>query len=315
MKMKTTRYLSIVLALLLAVLTVFGCSSADTAAGNDFSYAYDAEKGMVASSPASTENTSEQTESVAEGRKLIKNANLTIETLEYDTALSALKDRCTEYGGYIQSASEDGVNMYSDGVRHATVAMRIPADRLDDFIAAAADLGNVISNYVETEDVTDSYFDVEARLEAYQIQEERYLALLQKADSMEDVIQLEQALTDVRYSIESLTGTLRKYDSLISYSTVTVYLREVYDLTEQGTNSGSTLGEKIAEKFGASLKAFGKFFEFLLLALVTTWPFLLLFGGIAVLVIFLVRRRNKKRAAPAPQTTAEIPPHGDRDKN
>ena len=68
-----------------------------------------------------------------------------------------------------------------------------------------------MSSKTDTKDVTDSYFDIEARLASLEIQKERYLELLERAEDMESIVVLTNALTDVLYQIESHTGTLKRY--------------------------------------------------------------------------------------------------------
>lgn len=104
------------------------------------------------------------------------------------------------------------------------------------------------------QNVTDEYYDIEARLKSLRTQEERLLALLEQSGSLEDIVQLEQALSDVTYEIEKLTGTLRNYDSLIEYMTVTIDLREVTRETEV-TQAPVTLGERIAAQFHSPWRA------------------------------------------------------------
>ena len=84
-----------------------------------------------------------------------------------------------------------------------------------------------------TENVSAAYYDTESRKTALETKRERLLALLEKAENMEDIIALESALSDVQYEIESLSGTLRDYDRLISFSTVEIYLSEVLELCDE----------------------------------------------------------------------------------
>jgi len=284
------------LALLLVLLVLTGgCAATSKEAlspENDYSYSYDKSGGMTTQESASSSDTDSTLEAAA-GRKLVYTVSMTMETLTYDDTLPALKARCTSAGGYIESASETGVNLYSTGTRRATLTMRIPAANLDAFIDDALLMGNVTSNEKSTQDITDSYFDTEAHLETLQIQEQRYLALLEKADSMEDIITIEQALSDVRYQIESLTGTLQKYDSLVDYSTVTVYLQEVKETTQAEPEN---FWQRIGTGFVNSVKALWKFVKWCAVALVTVLPFLVIPGLITWLVLWLVRRRKLKRA-------------------
>ncbi|MPM91357.1 hypothetical protein SDC9_138485 [bioreactor metagenome] len=110
---------------------------------------------------------------------------------------------------------------------------------------------------------------------------------------MADIITLENALTNVRYNIESLTGTLNKYDALIAYSTVTVTLNEVYDYSKE-VNPSDPLLTRLLQRLKDSWKALIDFGEFLLLALVTVLPFIVI-PVIIIIIIFIVRNKRKSK--------------------
>lgn len=284
------------LLLLLALLVLFsGCAAAKsenstTPGKGNYDNSYD-EGGMTAPQEAAPDK--DGAPNAAAGRKLIYTLSITMETLAYEDTLPALKARCTGAGGYVESASESGVNLYSSGRRRATLTMRIPSANLDAFIEDISLMGNVVSNNRDTQDITDSYYDTEARLRTLQVQEERYLALLAKADTMEDVITIEQALSNVRYQIESLTATLNRYDSQVEYSTVTVYLQEVGETTPA---KPETFWQRISNAFTASVKALWKFAKWCVVALVTVAPFLVIPGLVAWLALWLVHRKKAKKS-------------------
>ncbi len=282
------------LLLLLSFLVLLGGCSAISreplnAPGAAPSYSYDKNGGMAGEQSASD---STGTPSAAAGRKLIYTVAVTMETLKYEETLPAIKSRCTAAGGYVESASETGVNLNSTGKRSSTLTMRIPAANLDAFLNDVALMGNVISNNKSTQDITDTYYDTDAHLKTLKLQEERYLALLEKADTMEDIISIEQALSNVRYQIESLTGQLNRFDSQVEYSTVTVYLQEVGETT---LPEPETFWQRIGNAFTVSIKALWKFAKWCVVALVAMFPFLAVAGLILWLVLWLVHRRKVRR--------------------
>ena len=289
--------------LLLALLVLLGgCAAAKseeslTPGRDNYEYSYDQNGGMVASVettvPSKTAANGYSTPAASANRKLIYTVSITLETLEYEDTLPALKARCTGAGGYIENSSESGVNLYSSGKRSSTLTMRIPAANLDAFVNDVSLMGNVISNSRGTQDITDTYYDTDAHLKSLQLQEERYLALLEKAEAMEDIITIEQALSNVRYQIESLTGTLQRFDSQVEYSTVTVYLQEVGETTPAEPEN---FWQRIGNAFTSSIKALWKFAKWCVVALVTVLPFLAIPGLVAGLVLWLVHRRKVRKA-------------------
>ena len=115
--------------------------------------------------------------------------------------------------------------------------MRIPRKSFDQFISGLGDVGSVINQQITGEDITGQYLDVEARLKSLKLQEERLLTILSKAELLQDIIELERELSNVRYEIEHYTGTLKKWDNLIDYSKVTIDVYEVHEIKEEEANS------------------------------------------------------------------------------
>lgn len=168
------------------------------------------------------------------GAKLIRRAELAIQTTQFDQAVNTLDDLVLSHDGYYESASVYG-GSYRDvnANRSGEYAIRIPAEQFRAFQSSVGSLGYVTSSTESSEDVGEQYYDTQARLKTQQTKQERLLSLLEKADTMEDIISLENALSDVEYQIEQLSSTLNRYDALISYSTFRISLNEVTKVTEE----------------------------------------------------------------------------------
>lgn len=180
------------------------------------------------------------------GAKLIRRAELNIQTEQFDQSLEALNQLVNNCGGYFESA-----NLYGGGRRDAYATrsgeyvVRIPAQQYNLFLSSTGDLGYVNSKTESSEDVGTQYYDTETRLKTQRTKQERLLALLERAETMEDIIALEGALSDVELQIELYSSDLNRYDALISYATIQVYLNEVGQIT-QDVGETSSLGERMA---------------------------------------------------------------------
>ena len=234
-------------------------------------------------------------------RKVIKYVTLTLETLEYDKVIEALKSKCAASGGYIESANETGVAINKSdrksGERFATLVFRIPADVMGDFENYAKSLSNVLSSKTDTKDVTDSYFDIEARLASLEIQKSVILSCSNARRHGKHRC-LTNALTDVLYQIESHTSTLKKYDSLIAYSTITINLYEVIEYTDQPLRNPS-FGERISDAFSKSIEAFIDLCADIAVGITAAIPFLVIPALAAIIIIIIFCSRKKKAAAQA----------------
>lgn len=176
------------------------------------------------------------------GAKLIRRAEFSIQTEQFDESVAALNRLTAECGGYFETAS-----VYGGGRRDANAnrwgeyTVRVPAEKYDQFFTGAGELGYVTSRSESSEDVGERYYDTEARLKTQRTKQERLLALLEKAETMEDIISLENALSEVEYQIEQYSSTLNRYDALISFSTFTVRLNEVGQVTQEVGETASLL--------------------------------------------------------------------------
>ena len=231
--------------------------------------------------------------SVTTNRKLIRKLHLEVETETYDELFANVQQMVAQCGGYVESM--DANTRYGSTSRYATMVIRVPADQLDHFAADVAEASNVVYRSESTNDVTLSYVDMESRKAALLVEQERLMALLEQAGSLEEILQIETRLTEVRYELESIESQLRTYDNLVDYATVTLSISEVKVLTdveEEEKGFWETIGEGFLDSVSGLWNGIKKVFSFLLIAS----PYLLIFViAPLTLLFFLLRRKRKNR--------------------
>lgn len=260
------------------------------------------------------ENSPADPQGADQERKIIKNCWMELETTTFDTALDTLNQLIEDAGGYVESQSVSGRSLNSNRdyyARSASVTARIPAERLDEVTTALGGTFNIVSQQQSIEDITDNYYDAQTRLENMQVQEQRLVELLAQAESLEDIITLESALADVRTEIESLTGRLRRMDSQVAYSTLTMSIQEVVELTEI-QQQPKTFVEKLGESFRRSGQNITSTLQGLIFFLVEEGPVLLIWVALIALVVWIIRKiiRRLQRNKPARQPFSLVPPPG-----
>lgn len=299
-----------ILAILLAALVLLnGCGAKESTenyfsgAGNTVSWdeaPAEIEEEMESSVPEMGSGFSEEPsvgpEALAD-RKLIKNVDLEVETLDYDALTAGLEQKVEEFSGYVENSELSGKSIYSNGnTRYASYTVRIPKESLEKFIGSFSEICNVISKRETVEDVTLQYVDTESRKKSLQVEQERLFVLLEKAESIETVIALETRLSEVRYQIENYESVLRTYDNQVDYSTVFIFVREVERMTEP---AAETSWQRIKHGFSDSVFRVTKETKELFIWLVISIPYFAVLGIfvlLAVLVIRFFRQRLKKRA-------------------
>jgi hypothetical protein len=232
-------------------------------------------------------------------RKIIYNAWADMQTTEYDSTISKLHNICALYGAYFESSNSYGGGTGSDSERSSRFTIRIPIESYSAFLRDVGSVGTVVSSGENNRDVTDEYFDIEARLESATIREERVLVLLENSGSLDDILALERELSDIRYEIESYTGKLRKYDSLISYATYNLTINEVIEY-DPPVVKPRTFGDEIARSFKSGLDDFVRFWQEV--AIWATYNviglsvFAVITASLIILIAVKVKKYKKKRA-------------------
>lgn len=226
------------------------------------------------------------------GAKLIYTASLSLQTTEFDASASALAQLVADMGGYFENSSVDNYGSY----RYGSYTVRIPAESFESFCTAAGSLCQLNSISRSAEDVSEYYYDTETRLATQRTKLERLQELLSQAESMEDIITLESAISETELAIENLTGTLRRYDSLVGFSTVNISLDEVYRL-EPVEEPVIGFWAKLGSAFRSGSSSFVRTLESLALDIAYGWVGWLIFlAAAAVVIVLLVRARRRAKA-------------------
>ena len=251
--------LPLALLLLLTCACSGGNSSAASSAGEEA--APEAMAPMEATVADQRLNFSESESAAGESRvysdenaKLIRRASARLQTDDFSAAEAALNALVVEQGGYYESAAVEGGGYYDrNAARYGSYVIRVPRQAYDTFLSGVDGVGYVVSLNQSSEEIGEVYFDTEARLRTQQTKQTRLLALLEQAATMEDIIDLENALSEVEYQIEQYTSTLNRYDALIGFSTFNIYLNEVSKVTQE-VGEADSLGKRMAAGFRSSLE-------------------------------------------------------------
>jgi len=237
--------------------------------------------------------------SLASNRKLIREASLDMETKEYEMLLTSLEKQIADAGGYIQSAQSQGNAEYSN--RWMYYVLRIPEAQYDTFLAGVNTLGTVISRNENVTDVTLSYTDTESRIKALETEYATLLTILEKCESLNDVITVQSRITEVTYQLENYKSTLRTYDNQVAYCTICLTVSEVQKITESQKNL--SIGERMKRDILSNWADLGDDALDFVVWFVSVLPVLIVLGGGITLFIILIRRTNAKRRKNLPQNT------------
>ena len=229
-----------------------------------------------------------------EGRKWIITVNMSAETEDLDALMEALNGKISGLGGYVEDQDSYNGSMYSSRrYRSASLTVRIPAERVDEFTEEMSGIANVVSTNLSREDITLSYVATESRVKALQTEEARLLELMEQAETMADLLEIESRLTDVRYELENRASQLRLYDNQVDYATIYLSIDEVQEYTPV---EEPTVWERISGGFVSSVKGVGNGLLDLLVWVLAKSPYLVILGGVTVGVVVLIKKRKARKA-------------------
>ncbi len=223
---------------------------------------------------------------------VLRSAERTIHSLEYERDMQWLGDLVSEYDAYYEEKSEIAADEQNGRVSSMTI--RVPSEHLDDFLTEMDQLGTTVMTREKAEDVTGRYMDKQSRLKALQLQKDKLSEMMKSAQNVQELIAIDAQMTDVVAEMERMEGDLRRWQSQQSYSTVSVTLREVF---EQPLTSEASMGERMKAGFAESVVWLGDFSRDALVVLVSMLPRLVVWVPLAVLagiVIWAIARKKKQ---------------------
>ena len=266
-------------------------ATADTAAAAEIDYEFSVSE-EAKFEEAGMEPLGENAQAVE--RKLIKTVDLSVETEEYDTLLANLEQQIAGLGGYIEYQNQYNGSYYSgyQDTRNAYMQIRIPVEHMDEFVVNVGEWTNIRNKEERVEDVTLQYVDLESRKKALTTEQDRLLELLEKAESVEDIISIEARLSDVRYELESMESQLRTLNNQIDYSTINLNIQEVRRLTPTEEKS---VWDKMRNGFVKTIYNIGDDIEYGFIWFVVNIPYFIIWIVIIAVVIIGFRAWRKKR--------------------
>jgi len=222
----------------------------------------------------------ELTAELTEDRKIVKEGYMTLEVEDIAEAMDKIAEMADELNGYVVSSHKYEYEKRVDG----RIVIRVPSERFEDAFARLHQLATAVPYETTTaEDVTEEYVDLEAQLHNLQATEAQYLALMEKAENVEEMLKVQKELSNVRGEIEQIEGRMKYLEQTSETSLIEVDLQETKGLAEPWSASAAF------QSAVRGLTTFGRG-----LATVLMWLGIFCWAWVPPLVIWLRRRRRAK---------------------
>ena len=237
--------------------------------------------------------------------KLVYRCQLDIETKNYAEDKENLMKLISEYEGIIQNSNEYDSDDYwysSDhvktrGTKTLNLQVRIPSEKYKEFIGTVGTIGKVKRNSQQVDNISYDYYNTQADIEQLKIQEQRLLEMMEQAYTIEDMITVEDRLSEVQNELSKLQTKLVGLDTDVAYSYVDIELEEVFEYSAAEVEKPGffkRLGKEIVDGFKAMIQIFEDIILFIVGAVPRLIPFAV-FGFIVYKIVKVYRRNHKPR--------------------
>ncbi len=269
----------------------YGGSSGSSFSSSDMSqpesFQVESENFSGSSPEREEETTTFLSQSELQPAKLVYRGWMELETTEFDQVIKEIDAMVKKMGGYY---SNQDLYHYGNS-RNLSYTVRVPWEQYETLRAEVGTLCQVLHSSTTVEDISAEYYDSQGRLETQQAKMARLQEMIAMAETMEDLITLESAISDTQWMIDNLSGQMKQYDSLVDYATLDIHLSEVYQLSEL-EEPPDTFIQRIISSFSRGGTAFLNRTADYIVYLAYNWV-VLLFWGLVIVVILIFMKKKK----------------------
>lgn len=241
-------------------------------------------------------------------RKIIKNGDITLQADDVTAAYTNLNQYVESIGGYEFSYSYNEEQY--DGSSYIHAVFKLPPDKLDDVMQYAGNYAKILNSSTSSEDITNQYYDYKTRLETMEKSLESYYSLLEKAQTTEAIVSIQDSINSLTLEIESVKGQIKLYDSLTNEATLSVGIYQtpavVTEDVEWDSISLKDMGRLSSNGFITVVNGIWSVLQWLVIILISISPILLIIAVIVVITVVCIKSSAKKRAKKAEKLNEEI---------
>ncbi|MDR3305236.1 MAG: DUF4349 domain-containing protein [Clostridiales Family XIII bacterium] len=237
--------------------------------------------------------------SASESRKEIKTGYATIMVADVPKAYADISKLIADLGGYEFNKDESNQN----SIVTVYLTVKIPPEALKKFETSLAEAvgKDAIRQYrINSEDITAAYQDSAARLESMSASLEQYRRLLEKANSIEDILAIQREITTLQTEMDALDGQIRMWDRLVEYATLDISISSNASPIEQSRrfDTASEAFNKMGNGFLSTARGFGNVLVWIVIVIVSALPVVVPIVVVLFLILRLRKRRKNRREQP-----------------
>ena len=233
-----------------------------------------------------TEKNNQPDDPLPQEKKIIRDGDMQIEVGDLKKAKSFIDSTLKKFGAYYENEVYES-HEYQSSYR---LKIRVSSVHFDSLVnTASSQSGKVTLKNINARDVTEEFYDIKTRLENNESYLLQYRNLLKRANSINDILEVQEKIRRLEEEMDSRKGRLKYLSDQVSYSTLNLTLIERHEWQEQNKKS-------FFEKAWSALKDGGSIFVEFILVVLRLWPFVFLIAGVVYLIRWLRRKRRKRSA-------------------
>lgn len=237
-------------------------------------------------------------------RKIITTGSISLEVTDLDEKVNAITDLAEKSGGYVESSNVDNVVSYErdnndnkeEKLKTGNLTLRLPAAKFKATVEEIKNMGEVISYNTNSVDISEQYYDTTTRINNLKVQENRLRELLSKAQTVDEILKIENELNRVRNDIELMTTDIRRWDKQVSLSTLYVYLKEIKAGRVEALDVPS-IWTKAYNGFIGAINTILRGMEKLFIFVISSIPYIIILAAISGIVYAIINKYRKKKNA------------------
>lgn len=229
---------------------------------------------------------------ISSDRKIENIFDYTFESINYDQDYDKLTKLVDDHKGYIESSNlniDTGRNG-DENIRNFGASIKIPQEESNKFKNEIVKIGKIIYQSSYTNDLTSSYKDINIRLSSKQKELDKLNDLMKNAKNIDETMAIQARILEVEEEIDQIKSMIKDVDSKVTYDTFDININEVYDYNNYANNNPD-FSSRIKEAFKDSIHIFSKFWQDLLVAIVSIWPLIL----VAIIIIYIIKKSKEKK--------------------
>jgi len=250
------------------------------------------EEELIAQKVSLEQSEQTQTAPIVIERKIIRNADLTLEASAPEAAQNKITAIAESKSGFVIESSQSGSDAQATTRDTVTMTIRVPSAKFNETLNEIRKISSrVIVENVKGQDVTEEFIDIEAQIKTKKALEEQFLEIMKQSKSVEDALNVQRELADVRGEIEKVEGRKRFLENQASLSTIKIRLQTP---TAFSANSEG-FAYQLKDSFGRGFDAALSFVFVLVTALIALLPFLIFIALPTYLILRYILKRSRKQ--------------------